>query len=143
MNYSSTTCQELSFLGEPMFKNNDIALSFMNIDIKKHPKTVHCFVRNLKYLLQITGMHKNDVAKKSGVSSRYIDYLLNFDKYPSIEVAENIGQAFGLDGWHMILPNLDYELGKNGKLAELLKDFTESSKITQAYISEVLNRKIQ
>lgn len=141
MNYSSSASQELSFLIEPMFKRNTVFLAIMNTETKKHPKTVVCFVKNLKYLLEITGMHKNDVAKKSGVSSRYIDYLLNFDKYPSIEVAENIGQAFGLNGWHMILPDLDYELGKNGNLEELLKDFTDSSKVTQDYVFEVLHRR--
>jgi transcriptional regulator with XRE-family HTH domain len=115
----------------------------MNTDAKKHPKTVVCFVKNLKYLLEITGMHKKELALKSGVTARYVDYLLNYDKYPSIEVAENIGQAFGLSGWHMILPDMDYELGRNGRLEELLKDYTGSSKVTQDFVSEVLHRKTQ
>lgn len=113
----------------------------MNIETKKHPKTVICFVTNLKYLLEVTVMQKSELAMKSGISARYIDYLLKFEKYPTIEMAENIGKSFGLSGWHMILPNLNYELGKNGKLEELLKEFTNSSKVTQDYVSEVLHRK--
>jgi transcriptional regulator with XRE-family HTH domain len=140
MNYSSSTSQELSFHIEPMFKKYDVASALMNVETKKHPKTVICFVRNLKYLLEITDMHKNDIAKKAGVSARYIDYLLKYEKYPTIEIAENIGQAFGLNGWHMILPDLDYELGKNGKLDEVLKEFTKSSKVTQDFVTEVLHK---
>lgn len=115
----------------------------MNIEIKKHPKTVICFVNNLKYLLEITDIHKMDLAKKAGVSSRYIDYLLKYEKYPTIGIAESIGNAFGLNGWHMILPNLDYELCKNGNVDKLLQEFTSSSKVTQDYVSEVLNREIK
>lgn len=141
MNYSSNSSQELSFCFEPMFNNSGVALLVMNIETKKHPNTVIYFVKNLRYLLDVTGIHKNDVAKKSGVTPRYIDYLLNYEKYPSIEVAENIGASFGLNGWHMILPDLNYELGKNGKLDELLTDFKNSTKVTQDYVSEVLHRK--
>lgn len=123
-----------------MFELFGVISGYMENDVKKHPYTVICFVNNLNYLLDITRIHKKDVAKKAGVSARYIDYLLAYRKYPSIEVAENIGRAFGLNGWHMILPNLDYELGRNGKLEELLKEYTGSSKVTQEYVSEVLHR---
>lgn len=142
MNYSSTLSQELSFLNEPMFKKKSVISCYMNVETKKHPKTVVCFVTNLKYLLEITGMHKTELAQKSGISARYIDYLLKYEKYPTIEMAENIGRSFGLSGWHMILPDLNYELGKNGKLETLLKEYTSSSKVTQDYVSEVLHRRI-
>ena len=142
MNYGSNTCQEQSFYFEPMFFKNIVFLTDMNIQDKQHQKTVIYFVNNLKYLLLTTGITKKELAEKSKVSARYIDYILNYEKYPSIEIAENIAKGFGLEGWHMILPNLNYELGKNGKLNTLLKEFSESTKVTQDYVSEVLHKKI-
>ena len=142
MNYSSNTCQEQSFYFEPMFFKNVVFLIDMDIQDKQHPKTVIYFVSNLKYLLLLTGITKKELADKSHVSARYIDYILNYQKYPSIEIAENIAKGFGLEGWHMILPSLNYELGKNGKLNSLLKEFSESTKVTQDYVSEVLHKKI-
>ena len=140
MNYSSSCCQEQSFQNEPMFKNNPLEFVDMNNTGKEHPKTVMDFVSNLEYLLKNVGLKKQELAAKSGISARYIDFLLNFERYPTIEIAEKIGNAYGLSGLLMIMPNLDYQLAKAGKLEELLKEFSMSSKATQDFISDVLNR---
>lgn len=140
LNYSSNVCQEQSFSLEPNFYQSVIGLGNMNITDKNHPQTVINFVSNLKNLLGITKIKKTDVARKANVSLRYIDKLLSYENYPTIEVAEGIGSAFGLTGWQMIMPDLHYELAKSGKLESLISEFSESSKTTQDFVTDVLHR---
>ena len=141
MNYSSSISQEQSYKSEPKFKKKDVVLLAMTNDVKKHPQTVVYFVNNLKCLLDVTNISKAQLAKTSGVSARYIDFLLKYERYPTIEIAEKIGLAFGLSGWLMIMPNLNYSIAQNGKIDDLIKKFSESSLVTQSYVSEVLHRK--
>jgi transcriptional regulator with XRE-family HTH domain len=140
MNYSSSDCQEQSFLNEPMFKDSSVELVSMTEHTHFHPKTVTDFVANLRYLLDNVGMTKRDLATKSGISARYIDYLLSFEKYPTIEIAEKIGKAYGISGWQMIMPHLDYELAKGGTIDELIREYVESPKTTQDFVTDVLKR---
>lgn len=114
MHHSSCKCQELSFMERTIIQNISVSLCGM-----KNPKTSDTLITNLKTLMNVTKMTKDQVATKSGISSRMISYILAGEKTPSIELAEALGKAFGLSGWHMIMPSLPYDLAKSGKLYEL------------------------
>lgn len=108
-----------------------------------HPQTVINFVQNLKFLMNQTGMKKTELAEKCGLSSRYIGYLLDFERYPTIEAAEQIAAAFKLNGWLIIMPNLEKHLINSNMLEDLINEFSLASKPTQDYINEILHRERQ
>lgn len=123
-----------------MFLQLGVISAAMSIETKKHPKTVVNFVENLRHLIEGHIISKADLEKKSGVSGRHIDFMLKYERYPSIEVADKIGSALGLTGWQMLIPGLPYDLAKSGKIDSLIREYSESSKATQDYVSEVLHR---
>jgi len=103
------------------------------------------FRRNLETLLNQFGWSNRELSRRTNgeVSDRYIGMLRAGDYVPTIEMAESIGQAFGLDGWHMIRPNLVYELAKSGQLDRLLDGYCESERKARDYIDSIIEREAQ
>lgn len=97
-------------------------------------------VINLKMLMTKTNTSSADLSKRSGVSKRMIDYILNGDRKPSVELAGDLAEAFGLTGWQLIMPSLPYDLAKDGTLDKLIKDYTHCAQTSQDYISHVAER---
>ncbi len=87
-----------------------------------------------------TGFTSADLAKKSGVSKRMIDYILNEDRKATVELAGKLAEAFGLTGWQLIMPSLPYEIAKNGTLNQLIKDYSHCGTESQDYINHVAQR---
>lgn len=80
---------------------------------------------------------KEKVSKISGVSERSIGYILAGERTPSIKTAESIAKAFGLEGWHLIMPGLKSDLIKNGTLNKLITNYSRSSGEGKKYIDRV------
>lgn len=97
-------------------------------------------VINLKMLMQKTGINSAELHLKSGVSKRMIDYILNGDRKPSVEIAGQLADGFGLTGWQLIMPSLPYDLAKNGTLEKLINDFSHCAHASQDYITHVAER---
>lgn len=95
---------------------------------------------NLRLLLKETGITTTGLAAKSGISKRMIDYILSGERGASIDVAESLAKAFGLNGWQLIKPNLQYDLHKSGRLEELEKKFLACEQETQDYVLSVMKR---
>jgi len=97
-------------------------------------------IANLKMLMSKTNMSNKEIAQKSGVSTRMIDYILNGQRGATIETAEKLANVFGLTGWQIIMPSLPYDIAKSGALDKLIKDFSHCGDISQQYISSVAQR---
>lgn len=97
-------------------------------------------VINLKMLLSTTKMTSADLSAKSHVSKRMIDYILNGERKPSVEIAGQLADAFGLTGWQLIMPSLSYDLAKNGTLDKLIKNYVHCGATSQDYISHIAER---
>lgn len=95
---------------------------------------------NLKMLMERTKMTTKQIALKSGISSRMIDYILSGERGATIETAEKIANVFGLTGWQLIMPSLPYDVAKSGALDQLIKDFSHCETVSQKYISSVAQR---
>jgi transcriptional regulator with XRE-family HTH domain len=106
----------------------------------KRPSTAETVVKNIKMLLDESGWKVPQLSKISGVPKRTIYSILSMDRVPGIDTTDDIARAFGLTGWHLLMPDLHYELAKSGKLAVLIDDFFKSSQTTQDYIADVLKR---
>jgi len=117
--------------------------------MKRKPLTTQdTFRSNLRMLLQVTGWSNNELSRRAGldeegkprVSGRYVGMLLAGEYTPTIDVTEAIGAAFGLNGWHMIRPGLQYDLAKSGKLDQLLDNFSRAPEHSQEYVQRTLER---
>ncbi len=98
------------------------------------------FVNNLKMLMDIFRLKPADVAKSSGVSPRMIAYILDKERSPNIRIVEDIARAFKLQSWHMMMPSLDYEIARTGKLDQLVDIYTTAEPSTQQYIGSIIER---
>lgn len=97
-------------------------------------------VINLKSLMGKTALTSSDLSKKSGVSKRMIDYILNGDRKATIELTGKLADAFGLAAWQLIMPSLPYDIAKNGTLNQLIKDFSACATESQDYIRHLAQR---
>ena len=93
---------------------------------------------NVASLLAYTGWSKEYLAKRSGVSLRMIAYILSKERAASIEIAEAIGNAFGISVWAILNPHL--EPGQQGKLEKLVKNYSNTSPKGRDYIDMVADR---
>jgi transcriptional regulator with XRE-family HTH domain len=108
----------------------------------ERPKTSDTLVSNLKMLMQAQGITIAQLSKKSGVPLRTIYSVIKKERTPSIELADTLAQAFGLTGWHIIKPNLPYDMIRNGKMEEVEKNFLACEEETQEYVLSVMRREL-
>lgn len=93
----------------------------------QRPKTQETLARNLRHLMNLREWTEQDVADHSGVSQKTVNNCLNKNYKSKVETVDQIASAFGLDGWHLILPNLVQDLESGGRLAKLITDWSDSS----------------
>jgi len=105
--------------------------------MKKRPNTVETLSKNLSTLLAETGMTRQELSKKSGVSLRMVGYILTQERKASIDVAEDIAHAFGLTGWQIIMPGLKSRLARSGGLDRLIGNYNQTTDTGREYIDRV------
>lgn len=108
--------------------------------MRKRTSTSDTLVTNLRELMRITKIRKPDLAKKSGVSERMIGYILAKERTPTVDTAEALGQAFGLNGWQLIMPGLPIHLAKNGHLDKLVKNYARLTDEGREYVDRVAEK---
>ena len=106
------------------------------------PTTQETLILNLKMLMTHNNMSVSDLAKKSGITARMIYMVLNKERKPGIELADSLAKAFGLSGWHIIKPNLPYDMIRSGKMEEVEKNFLACEQETQEYVLSVMRREL-
>jgi transcriptional regulator with XRE-family HTH domain len=82
----------------------------------------------------------DDLAKKSGVTKRMIQYVLNKERVPSIDVAAALAGAFSINGWQLLVPNLKSELARCGQLEKLVQNYQRANLDAQRYLDGVAER---
>lgn len=75
----------------------------------KH-STKQILAKNLTFLMSQAGHSQHELAKRSGVSQKTISNILRQEQAAAVEMAEKLAAAFGLEGWHIIMPNLPTDL---------------------------------
>ncbi len=100
-------------------------------------------VNNLKSLMTEFGIQKQDLPKKSGVSSRMVSYILAGERTPSIEILDKLASAFGITGWQLMVPNLHASLVRNGRLEKLIQSYVEIAEEGRELIDRVAQRETE
>jgi len=103
-------------------------------------KPADTLVINLKMLMFKLNISSAQLAEKSGVSKRMIDYILSGERKASVEVAGEIASGLGLTAWQLIMPSLSYDIAKDGTLEKLVNNFAHCSNTSQDFIFQVAAR---
>jgi transcriptional regulator with XRE-family HTH domain len=90
--------------------------------------------------MTIRGWTQVELAKKSGVSQRMISSILSCESGCSVETADALAHAFGLTGWHLIMPNLSEDLLKSKAIQVLLESYVTASDEGRALIDAIAAR---
>lgn len=110
---------------------------------KKKTSTVENFANNLRLLMRLGGLNQTELAKKSGVSQKTISNILNNGQNPTIETADLLAAAFGLEGWHLIMPNLPTDLVSSPTIEALFNSFLGASTGGREMIIKVAEREAE
>lgn len=107
--------------------------------------TRHTLAGNLKVLMDTKGWTQTQTATKSGVSQRTVSNMLDPDgPSPSLDKVEQIAAAFGLNGWHLIMPNLEEDLLNGSSItSKLLQSLESSSAEGRMHILRVAEREAE
>lgn len=109
---------------------------------KNKHKAHETFVKNLRYLISENNVTQTELAKLSGVAQKTISNILSVDKgqIPSVETAEKLAQAFGLSGWHLLMPNLTTELIASPAIEDLVKNYVRATTDGRRVIETIAQR---
>lgn len=90
-------------------------------------------------------MGQSELSRRSGVSQKSISNILNPEtaQVPSIETAEKLAKPFGLEGWHLIMPNLPEDLISSPSIEKLFTSYISSSEEGRKMIDAVAQREAE
>lgn len=86
---------------------------------------------------------QRDLERESGVSQRSISNILRQEQSPSVEVADALAKPFGLEGWHLILPNLPLDLVHSRSIANLVSAYTKGTDATRTFLDSIADRELK
>lgn len=102
----------------------------------KRPATRETLARNLAALMGEMHWNQVELSKRSGVSQRQISNILRRETGCSIEHADALARAFGLQGWHLIMPTLRKDL-EAGAISLLIDRYAAASAEGRSAIDRV------
>lgn len=104
---------------------------------KVRPKTRVSVARNLRALMELAHLSQRDLESKSGVSQRQISNILSQSTSCSVETAEALARPFGLEGWHLLLPDLPASLVASPSIGKLVSAYLHASAATRQYMDDI------
>ena len=100
-------------------------------------------IDNLRFLMRQEKLSEDALGKRAGLSQKAINNILNGKSAPSIDTLDKIAVAFGLQGWHLIVPNLPTELLNSPSIEKLYRSFATASPEGRELIERVAEREAQ
>lgn len=109
---------------------------------KSRQNAYETFVKNFRYLISANNMTQGELAKLSGVAQKTISNILSVDKgqVPSVETADKLASAFGLAGWHLLMPNLTTELITSKAIEDLFANYVRATDDGRRVIETIAQR---
>jgi transcriptional regulator with XRE-family HTH domain len=104
---------------------------------EKRPPPRSALARNLKLLLEQTGMSAPDVAKRAGVDRKTINNQLNGRYDPRPEQVQAVAEVFGYNNWDLLNPSFDPSKKASAQLQQLLKLYGAADEKGQESIMRV------
>ena len=88
-------------------------------------------------------MSQRDLAAKSGVSQRQISNILSDATSCSVDTAQALAKAFGLEGWHLLVPNLPDELLSSPSLERLVRAYIGAPASAREFMDTLADRELK
>lgn len=107
---------------------------------KANNKTRETLANNVNYLMEINKDSGESVAKRCGVSPKTVNNVRNTQHSVTLDVIDKIASAFGLNGWHLIMPNLPDDLKSSKQIEKLYSDYTKASADGRDMIEKIAER---
>lgn len=107
------------------------------------PRTEETLAVNLRFLMSLHGWSEPELARRSGVAQKTINNILHKVYRAKIETADQLAKAFGLEGWHLILPNLIQDIQSGSTITRLIAAYLESPEDGQKIILGIAEREAQ
>ncbi len=106
----------------------------------RRPRTRDIVAANLAALMGHAQWSQRDLEAKSGVSQRQISNILTRSTSCSVETADALARAFGLEGWHLLVKDLPDDLVHSVSIAKLVAAYIQAGQETRNYIDTVAQR---
>lgn len=108
--------------------------------MKKRPTPKESLARNLQYLMDTDKLSEMALAKRSGVAQKTINNILNQESAPNLDTVDKLSSSFGLNLWHLVMPDLPEELIKSRGIEKLYDSYTHASKEGRDLIERMAER---
>ena len=95
---------------------------------------------NVRRLMAAMDWSEHDLAKRSGVSQKAINNLLNHSTGCTVTTAEKLARAFGLTCWQIMLDDVPADAAFSNTLSQLVFKFLKTDKKGRAFIVDAADR---
>lgn len=112
--------------------------SLIQMNQKLMPR--EALARNVRYLMDKSGMTETELERASGVSQKTINNVLWQRTSVTLDNVDKLASVWGLSGWQLIIPNLPDELIGDGSIAKIFRNYITSSTEGRKHIEMVAER---
>jgi len=106
----------------------------------KKPTTRDVVIANIRELMIVHDDTTYALAKRSGLAQSSIMNILSGRHKISVENADAIAAAYGLEGWHLLLRDLPNDLRGSPAISRLVNAYIHSKPEGRQYIDSVAER---
>lgn len=110
------------------------------MDSQQYKKTRRALTANLLHLMEKYGDTQASLAKRAGVTQSNVSYILSTERNVRLDTVEAVAAAYGLNGWHLLNPDLPADLVDSPSLAKLVSSYIKTSSEGRALIDAVADR---
>lgn len=96
--------------------------------------------RNVRHLMEGHGHSAYDLARISGVSQRTVLNIINADTDARLDTVDAIAEAYGLAGWHLIIPTLPADLIDSPAISKMVGYYAKMPPEDRSYIDTTIAR---
>jgi transcriptional regulator with XRE-family HTH domain len=107
------------------------------------PDTRQTVIKNIQMLMDEAGDSQHALAKKLGWKQSTLNNLLSGRHHISIERADAIARAYGLEGWHLLLSNLPRDIRETESISKLFDSYMKSNSQGRDYINRVAEKEAE
>jgi len=107
---------------------------------KGRPQTRKVLANNLRRLMVDRNWTQAELAERAGIAQKTVSQVINEASAASIETAEALAKAFGLEAWQMLMPPVSTELEKAQEMATLIKQMRNSNDSDREVIVNLVER---
>jgi len=104
---------------------------------EKRPLPRQTLAKNLRALLDKTGLSAPEVARRAGVDRKTLNNQLNGRYDPRPEQVQAVAQVFGVNNWDLLNPSFTPDAPTNHVLQQIIANYGKADKAGRESIQRV------